>query len=215
MAEPTIVDNAALIDYSVLNDEVTDPALGTGVVQYVKIMDGEANSTEKARVERGGIQVADPDVLALLEEMYLSGRSVTGEEIRSQSLTRSTDTISAALATDVIMFDDAPVAPQFGFANVAASQTDSHLISCPLTKRIKILSFRLHAGGTATNVTFNTRKPGGTGVACTELFACAANGGRAEGFNLAGHFQTNFNEDLSVTTGTGSTVGIGFAYVAI
>lgn len=103
---------------------------------------------------------------------------------------------------------------KYAKANVSASSTDSNIVSAVSGKKIRVISFRLHAGGTATNVTFNT-KPSGSGVAISELFACAANGGRAEGENKGGHFETNAGEGLTVTTGSGSTVGIGVTYEEI
>ena len=98
------------------------------------------------------------------------------------------------------------------FANVAASQTDSSIVTAVAGKKIMVMSFRLHAGGTATNVTFNS-KPAGSGTAISELFACAANGGRAEGWHEHGHFLTSAGEGLTVTTGTGATTGIGVTYI--
>lgn len=215
MAEPTVVSNTPLTDYSVLVDELTDAAVGTGVVQYAKIMDGDVGGTSKVRVVDGAFQVSDQSVLSVLEEMMLAGRRVDGEEIETQSLTRDVDTISAALASDAIMDNHAPVTPQFTFANVAVSQTDQLLVACPRGKRIRVLVFRLHTGGTATNVTFNSRKPNSTGVACSETFATAANGGHHGAFCPVGHFQTQIDDDLSVTTGAGSTVGVGLVYAAV
>jgi hypothetical protein len=96
-------------------------------------------------------------------------------------------------------------------ANVAASQTDSVLVPASPGKLILVVLFRLHAGGTATDVTFNT-KGTGAGTAITELFACGANGGRADGDSIIGHFETNVGEALTCTTGAGSTTGIGGRY---
>lgn len=98
--------------------------------------------------------------------------------------------------------------------NIAASQTDASLVAAVAGKIIRVVVFRLHAGGTATNVTFNT-KGAGAGVAISELFACGANGGRADGFSPVGHFETVAGEGLTVTTGAGSTVGIGVKYVLV
>ena len=100
---------------------------------------------------------------------------------------------------------------KYAFSNVAASSTDSSIVASVSTKKIKVLEFRIHAGATATNITFNS-KGGGAGTAITELFACAANGGRADGLNSFGHFQTNTSEALTVTTGAGSTIGVGVVY---
>ena len=116
--------------------------------------------------------------------------------------------------TSTIFDGENPLQPKFAKANVAASQTDSAVITAVAGKRIRVVVFRIHAGGTATNVTFNT-KPSGAGTAISELFACAANGGHHGTFSPVGHFQTASGEGLTVTTGGGSTVGIGIVYVEV
>lgn len=122
--------------------------------------------------------------------------------------------VAAALATDRILNGTTVLTPKFFKANVAAATTDGSLIGSVAGKKIRVLSFRLHAGATATNVTFNS-KPAGAGVAISELFALGANGGRAEPFSPLGHFETAAAEGLTVTTGSGSSVGIGGTYVEV
>lgn len=101
-------------------------------------------------------------------------------------------------------------------ANVAASQTDSSLVAAVAGKKIRVLSAVAVAGGTATNLTFNS-KGGGAGVAISCLFANGANGGfvlpmSADG---SGWFETNTGEALTVTTGAGSTTGILVKYAEV
>lgn len=127
---------------------------------------------------------------------------------------RTTDTNSVAHATDKIMNNITELTPKFAKANITASSTDSNIVTAVGGKIIRVLSFRIHTAGTATNVTFNS-KPAGAGTAISELFACGANGGRSEGFNPIGHFQTTSGEGLTVTTGAGSTTGIGVTYVEV
>lgn len=55
MAEPTVVDNGALADYSVLVDDVVDATLGTGAKQLVGLVDGTIGSTTKI-VAGGGVE---------------------------------------------------------------------------------------------------------------------------------------------------------------
>jgi hypothetical protein len=100
-------------------------------------------------------------------------------------------------------------------ANIAASQTDSSVVAASTTgSRINVTAVCLIAGGTATDVTFNT-KPAGAGTAISPLFANAANGGLVLPYNPKGWFTTNQNEGLTVTTGAGSTVGILVSYETI
>lgn len=100
------------------------------------------------------------------------------------------------------------------FANVAASQTDSSVVSAKAGNRIRVIAAYAVAGGTATNLTFNT-KPAGAGSAISALFANAANGGFVLPRNESGWFETSVGEGLTVTTGAGATTGIGVVYSLI
>lgn len=99
-------------------------------------------------------------------------------------------------------------------ANVAASQTDSSLVTAVSGKKLRIVFVYAVAGGTATTLTFNS-KGGGAGTAISALLANAANGGEVLGYNPAGWFETNTSEALTVTTGAGSATGIGVGYVEV
>lgn len=96
-------------------------------------------------------------------------------------------------------------------ANVAASQTDSSVVAAAAGKRVTVESVALLAGGTATNVTFNS-KGSGAGVAISALFACGINGGIVLPHNPKGWFETVAGEALTVTTGAGATTGIQVQY---
>lgn len=104
-------------------------------------------------------------------------------------------------------YSNIPLTSQYAKANVAASQTDSSLVAAVTGKRIRVLSFRVMTGATATNVTFNSAS-----TAISETFACGANGGIASPWSPTGHFMTASGEALTVTTGSGSTTGIGVVY---
>lgn len=107
-----------------------------------------------------------------------------------------------------------PSTVKYAFANVAASQTDSAVVAAVTSKKIRVLSACALAGGTATNLTFNT-KPAGAGTAISPLFANGANGGEVLPFSPIGWFETSSGEGLSVTTGTGSTTGIIVSYIEV
>lgn len=125
------------------------------------------------------------------------------------------DPVTAQFIPDRIM---RPATPGYSsvdghaFANVAASQTDSSIVAAVAGKVIRVLAVVAVAGGTATNLTFNT-KPSGAGTAISPLFANGINGGEVLPFNPSGWFQTNSGEGLTVTTGAGSTTGILVTYV--
>ena len=109
------------------------------------------------------------------------------------------------------------------FANVAASQTDSNIISAKESTIFRIIGGFVVVAGTATNVTFNS-KGTGAGTAITSIIPCGINGGLLmpspaqipSGESPCGYFDTNKGEGLTVTTGAGaSIVGITLRYVEI
>lgn len=105
--------------------------------------------------------------------------------------------------------------PEFRtFANVSASQTDSSLVAAISGKIIRVVAFVSQAGGTATNLTFNS-KGGGAGTAISMTFQNGANSGEVAPENIQGWFQTNVGEGLTVTTGAGSTTGVQVTYVVV
>lgn len=99
------------------------------------------------------------------------------------------------------------------FANVAASQTDNALISAVTGRYIYVIGVAMVTGGTATNVTFNS-KGSSSGTAITALFANAANGGAVLPVAPSERwwFRSNLGEAITVTTGAGSTTGIQVVY---
>lgn len=122
--------------------------------------------------------------------------------------------VSSSLETSTIYSGTTAKTPAYAFANVAASQTDSSLVASPGAVKIRVLSVYAVAGGTATTLTFNS-KGGGAGTAISALFANAANGGEILPFSPVGWFETSTSEALTVTTGAGSTTGIGVVYITI
>src|SRR5689334_18879392 len=98
---------------------------------------------------------------------------------------------------DVSTFYDFPMQILSAVANVAASQTDSSLVTAVTGKRVVVLGLVMIAGVSATDVTFNS-KPSGSGTAISPLFANGANGGAVLPPNGLGYFQTNSGEGLTV-----------------
>lgn len=119
-----------------------------------------------------------------------------------------------SLETGTIYNGTTALTPKFAFANVAASQTDSAIVAAVTSKKIRVLAMYAVAGGTATSLTFNS-KPGGAGTAKSAAFANGANGGEILPFSPVGWFETASGEGLSVTTGAGSTTGIGVVYIEV
>lgn len=94
---------------------------------------------------------------------------------------------------------------------VAASQTDSSLVTAVTGQRVCVLQLATMVGATATDVTFNT-KGGGAGTAITQPFSFGANGGVVLPYSPKPWFCTTAGEALTMTTGSGSTTGYLLRY---
>lgn len=100
----------------------------------------------------------------------------------------------------------------YAFANVPASSTDAYLVNAQPDHIIRVLAVFVLAGSTATSITFNSKPSGSAGVPISITIACAANGGMVLPENGNGWFATAKGEHLTVTTGSGSTVGVQLVY---
>jgi hypothetical protein len=95
---------------------------------------------------------------------------------------------------------------------IAASATDSVLITGVANKRIRVLGVIINQGDTTpSTVTLNT-KPAGAGTAISPPLKAAANGGFVIPYSEVGYFATNTGEGLTVTTGAGSTTSVVVLY---
>mgnify|MGYP001575059044 FL=1 len=111
---------------------------------------------------------------------------------------------------------------RYATATVNPSTTDGSVITAKPSVVFRVVGGFVVAGGTATNVTFNS-KGTGTGTAISSVIYCGANGGLvmpsppqiASGEPPFGYFQTTRGEGLAATTGSGTTVGISVIYVEI
>lgn len=101
----------------------------------------------------------------------------------------------------------------FAKADIAASQTDSVVVAAVAKHRIRVRAYTILVGGTATNVTFNS-KPSGAGSAISMVHQCGANGGVVipDSGDNQGWFQTGEGEGLTVTTGAGAQAGVHVVY---
>lgn len=99
-------------------------------------------------------------------------------------------------------------------ANVTASSTNSSLVAAVTGKKIRVVSVVLSCGATATNVTFRS-KPVGTGTDLTAILQLGINGQVVMPHSATGWFETASGEALTVTTGSGSTVGIVVNYILV
>ena len=98
------------------------------------------------------------------------------------------------------------------YDTIAASSTDSVLVSAATGKKITVLSVVINQGDTTpSDVTFNS-KGAGSGTAISPALKAAANGGFVIPFNPRGWFETNSGEGLTVSTGAGSNTAIIVTY---
>ncbi len=153
---------------------------------------------------------------ALVEQLP---QTVGGQALRVQlydgvdgSLVNSDGSLPVAFTGSAYYDGGVALTPAYAFANVAASQTDSSIVTATAAKVIRVLQVAFVAGATATNITFNT-KPTGAGSAISPLFADAGNGGVVLPYSPVGWFETGSGEGLTVTTGAGATTGILVTYV--
>lgn len=98
------------------------------------------------------------------------------------------------------------------FANINQSTTDGSVVAAVTSKKIRVVALVLHAGGSATTITLNS-KPAGAGAAISAAHALAAYGSLVLPFAAAGWLETAQGEGLSATTGAGASVGVEVLYV--
>lgn len=96
---------------------------------------------------------------------------------------------------------------QNAYADVAASATDTALVTAVTGKKIRVHAVGVSCGGTASTVVLNS-KPAGAGTAAGPIF----NNSISLPFNPAGWFESNRSEGLTASTGAGSTSGVLVVY---
>lgn len=95
--------------------------------------------------------------------------------------------------------------------SVAASATDSVLVTGIPGRKVRVLGiFINHGDTTSSSVTFNT-KPSGSGTAISPALKYAPNGGTSV-YSPDGFFESNVGDGLTVTTSAGSTTGLIVQY---
>lgn len=100
------------------------------------------------------------------------------------------------------------------FSNVTSATTDGALVTAVSGRKIRVLGVAAVAGGTATTVTFNS-KPAGSGTAISATFDLLARGVLVLPVDELGWFESASGEGLTVTTGSGSTVGVQVIYTVL
>ena len=78
MADLVTIKDASNANVPVLTDEVTDGTLGTGQAQFLKILDGTLNSTNKAVVDSSGRLTVAPQPANVISTANSSSSTLTG-----------------------------------------------------------------------------------------------------------------------------------------
>jgi hypothetical protein len=93
------------------------------------------------------------------------------------------------------------------FDDIAASATDSALITAIAGTKLRVHAYTVSCGATPSTVVFNS-KPAGAGTAISQIL----NNSISVPELPSGWFETNGGEGLSVSTGAGSTTGVMVVY---
>mgnify|MGYP001557959873 CR=1 FL=1 len=97
--------------------------------------------------------------------------------------------------------------------NQAVSLTDSQLVAGVAGKKVRVTALAIKSGGTATNVTFNSKLPSAAPVAVSPLLAMGANDDLVLPSMPGGWFDdTASGAALTCTTGAGSATGMMVHY---
>lgn len=145
-----------------------------------------------------------------------AGNNNIGDVDIASALPAGTNTIGGTIAStgDAYYNGTTSLTVKRAFANIAASTTDGSVIAAVTSKKLRVLAAYVVAGGTATDVTFNS-KPAGAGSAISATIAGGANSGAVLPYTPLGWLETVAGEGLTVTTGAGSTVGVQVLYVEV
>lgn len=209
-------------------DGTTKAAVGAnGLAADVKAVVPGTGATSLGKAEDAAHASADTGVMALAVrkdtaaalagtdgdyaplEVDASGR------LHTAPAARTSDTISAAIATDVLMSNVTALTPKFA-AIAAASSGDNTLVAAVASKQIRVLALMGVAAG-AVSLYF-TSGAGGTVIfgGSTNKIAVAANGGFVLPFNPLGWFQnSSVNQALVLNLSAAVAFSGGMLYVEV
>ena len=164
-----------------------------------------------ARAESGGaVLVGTANPLPIND----AGGSLTVDGTISVSsgpaAARTTDSISAALATDAIMNGTTVLTPQFAPITASASGVTT-IVAAVASKKIRILGAVIVCT-TAVTVKFQSHT---TTATATGAFPFGANGGAAIPFSPVGWFETVAGEALDINLGSAVAVGGQLIYTTL
>lgn len=175
--------------------------VGTGVQRIVLATDvalpAGTNAIGKLSAN-SGVDIGDVDITSL--PATPAGTNLIGR-------------VSSSPETSTIYNGTTALTPKFAFANVAASQTDSNIVTAVASKKIRVVAVLVSSALTST-VIFNS-KPAGAGTAISATITPATGTSTVLPYNPVGYFETTSGEGLTVTTGAGGASGIQVVYIEV
>lgn len=141
----------------------------------------------------------------------IAGAEMQVDIVSAPATTRTTDSISAALATDRLMNNLTAVTPSFAIIDAAISGDNTLLAAQGVGNKIRVHSLYLIASAAVT-VRFES---GAAGTALSGQMVLAANGGFVLPFNPAGWFETAANTLLNLELSGAISVDGGFQYTVV
>lgn len=158
----------------------------------------------------GTNNIGDVDVLTL--PALPAGTNNIGDVdvLTIPAAARTTDSISAAVATDAIMSSTTVLTPKFAKISTSASGATT-VVAAVASKKLRVLRWDLVASA-AVNVKWQSHV---TPTDLSGLYEFAANGGISAPFCPVGHFETVSGEALDINLSGAVTVGGTLTYVEV
>lgn len=221
------IDNGSLTDFSLAMDNV-----GGDDYEYIKLAYG-AHGTATVVTSAVGLPVETELTLFDLDSgggtvsaagvgilvpasggpVVVPGDATYGLKTQVTTMpaaARTTDTLSAALATDAIMSNVTALTPKFASIAVSSSGNNT-LVAAVTSKKIRVLSCELMANGTV-NAKFQS---GASGTDITGLKYLVVNTGMVLPFSPVGWFETGSGVLLNMNLSAGVAVGGSLVYIEV
>jgi hypothetical protein len=169
----------------------------------------EVNVKAMIALPAGTNNIGDVDVLTL--PALPAGTNNIGDVdvLTMPANVRTTDTISAALATDAIMNNATALTPKFA-AIVASASGNTSIVALVSAKKIRVLGLCFTVNG-AVNVKWQSNTTDKTGL----FYGDAAGKGKVLPFNPLGWFETAAGEALNINLSGAVAVGGELVYCEV
>ncbi len=184
---------------------VATDEIGSIHYQLVKLVTGEEG--QEARIHGD----ATNGLFTQVKTIAAGDNNIGNVDIVTQpARIRTTDSISVAMATDVIMNNLTALTPKFAVIDTASSG-DTTIVSAVTSKKIRVLSVLLVAAGTV-NVRFESNA---AGTALTGQMNMVANTGFCLPYNPVGWFETASGQLLNLELSASQSVDGMLTYIEV